>query len=387
MNSKDIIDLIPDKLLEDLAIETSVDKYAKKLNGKVVFRLLLHCILSYKDNSLRRMESHFEKVLFSYVNQDAQNVRYSSISERLKTMNVTFFKKLYQKCVAIYGPLIQDDNSSYIRYDSTIVSLSSQLLKIGYNLKNGDASKLNLVKYSIGLSEIPTIAHFYTDQKYSNENPALKQTILAHKTANTQAIRIFDRGIDSRNTYDELIENDIPFISRIKTNCKSKVVESSRILKEIETPTLIIKSDEIVYLFSEKARAKRTIRLIKAIQIETGKDIFFITSITDLDTETICTMYRKRWDIEVFFKFLKQELNFSHFINRSANGIEIILYVTLIAAILLLVYKKCNKLKGYKIMKQKFLIDLEWEIMRDIVIVCGGDPNKIDELKGKPPNK
>lgn len=87
----------------------------------------------------------------------------------------------------------------------------------------------------------------------------------------------------------------------------------------------------------------------------------------------------------MFFKFLKQELNFSHFINRSENGIEIILYCTLIAAILLLVYKKKNGLSGYKIMKQKFLQELEYELVKEIVIICGGDIEKIKHLNPKSP--
>ena len=95
--------------------------------------------------------------------------------------------------------------------------------------------------------------------------------------------------------------------------------------------------------------------------------------------------YKYRWDIEVFFKFIKQELNFSHLINRSENGIKVMLYCTMIAAILLLAYKDLNGLKGYKIMKQKFVNNLEKSLMKDFVILCGGDPNKVDTyLKGPP---
>ena len=87
----------------------------------------------------------------------------------------------------------------------------------------------------------------------------------------------------------------------------------------------------------------------------------------------------------MFFKFLKQELNFSHLINRSENGIKVILYATMTAAILLLAYKELNGLKGYKIMKQKFLNDLEKSLMKDLVIMCGGDPNKADTIFKPPP--
>lgn len=57
MEAGQLLSLIPEGILEELALETDVDKYTKKLYGEIVFKLLIHCILSFKDNSLRTMES------------------------------------------------------------------------------------------------------------------------------------------------------------------------------------------------------------------------------------------------------------------------------------------------------------------------------------------
>jgi hypothetical protein len=54
--------------------------------------------------------------------------------------------------------------------------------------------------------------------------------------------------------------------------------------------------------------------------------------------------------------------------------------MTLITAILLVVYKKLNGLKGYKIPKLKFAQELEVLIIKDIVEKCGGDPNKVNDI-------
>jgi hypothetical protein len=51
------------------------------------------------------------------------------------------------------------------------------------------------------------------------------------------------------------------------------------------------------------------------------------------------------------------------------------LYVTMILAILLTVYKKKNKLKGFKLVKLKFANELETELIKHIVIICGGNPD------------
>ena len=54
--------------------------------------------------------------------------------------------------------------------------------------------------------------------------------------------------------------------------------------------------------------------------------------------------------------------------------------MTIITAVLLLTYKKINKMKGYKIMKLKFETELETDIIKQIVILCGGNPSKASHL-------
>ena len=142
----------------------------------------------------------------------------------------------------------------------------------------------------------------------------------------------------------------------------------------------------MIYLFKEGTeRAGHPVRCIEAVQKETGESIHFVTNIKELSAEDITLLYKHRWDIEVFFKFLKQELNFSHLINRSENGIKVMLYCTMIAAILLLTYKEINGLKGHKIMKQRFLNELEKLLMKDFVIICGGNPEMVESLLKIPP--
>ena len=130
-------------------------------------------------------------------------------------------------------------------------------------------------------------------------------------------------------------------------------------------------------------RTSRTlypVRMIRAIKKSDDEHITFLTNIKDIKAKEITEIYKSRWDIEVFFKFIKQHLNFSHLLNRSDNGIRSILYVTMTAAILLLQYRKQNQLKGFKIVRQKFAQDLERNIIYNIVIICNGDPKKAKKL-------
>lgn len=89
-------------------------------------------------------------------------------------------------------------------------------------------------------------------------------------------------------------------------------------------------------------------------------------------------MYRRRWDIEAFFRFLKQELNFSHFLSLNTNGIEVVMYTIVIAAMLVMIYKKENEL-GYKTAIRKMNTEMQKMIILMVVEITGGDIRKLDK--------
>ncbi len=385
MKLEKVLSLIPSDLLSELAIETNVDYFAKKLQGEVVFKLLLHCIISQKDNSLRTMESAYETIFFSLINRSnhKESISYSSISERLSVINPDYFEKIFQSCVELYKVDLGKDGDNLIRFDSTIVALSMKLLKIGYNLKGGDAEKYRQLKFTIGFTDIPEIAHLYTGQTYSSENIALKETIIEQSKNDKTSIKVFDRGITARKTYDKFTDDEITFVSRINPQAKHDKIKpfNPKASLPVETKTLKIISDDWCQFYGERNyKAKHLARRIEAIRLSDNTTIVFVTNDKELTAIEVTILYKRRWDIEVFFKFIKQLLNFDHLLNRSENGIKVVLYVTMIASILLLAYKKINNLSGYKIPKLKFSSELEFEIVKQLIILCGGNPDKLNEI-------
>ncbi|MES2240076.1 MAG: transposase [Bacteroidota bacterium] len=147
------------------------------------------------------------------------------------------------------------------------------------------------------------------------------------------------------------------------------------------TARLLIEQDLQVVLFDKRNKKTTTfLRLIIAKEKESGETFYFLSNNEELTAKEIAEIYKQRWEIEVFFKFIKQNLNFSHLLSRDLNGIKVVMYMTLITAILLTVYKKENNLKGYKIPKLKFANEIEVLIIKDIVEKCGGNPDQVDDI-------
>ena len=385
MTANNLLELLPDNVLEELAIETEVNKYSKKLQGEVIFKLLLYCLTTHKNNSLRTMQSSYESIVFQYLNGNpTSKISHSSISDRLNSIKPEYFELLFNTCVSTYKNILGNEIDDFLKFDSTIVTESAKLMNIGYDT-GGDSVNHKQLKFTIGFNELPIAVDFYHEKSYTSENKALKETIL--KVSNATAITLFDKGITSRDTFDDFTNKGLKFISKIGNNSKIEIGIKNKLKKQIETKTLKITSDSWCYLFgTNKVKTKNLFRIVEAIITKTKEPILFITNIEDIDTIDITEHYRKRWEIEVFFKYIKQELNFSKFICRTENGIKVVLYSTLIVAILLLVYKKLNKIKSFKMAKQKFAQELEYEIVKLIIELSGGNSAKLPEILGLPPN-
>ena len=220
MKVEQLLTLLPDTVLEELAVETKVNHYAKKLQDQVIFKLILHCLLTQKSCSLRGMESAYETSFFRLLNAGAHqdSIAISSISERLNTIRPKYFEKRCQTCVKVYKQQLGKQKEDIIRFDSTIVALSTKLLQVGYRLKGGNAANYRQLKFTVGYSNgIAETVQFYTDQSHNSENLALKETILEHKKESKLAtIRVFDKGIMARSPYDTLTDEGIVFVSTLK---------------------------------------------------------------------------------------------------------------------------------------------------------------------------
>lgn len=119
-------------------------------------------------------------------------------------------------------------------------------------------------------------------------------------------------------------EQDILFVTRIKIDATHHVIINIEI-SEKETESLIIEED-LEGNFNDNASRKRlmtSFRLIKAVIKKSNEKKYFVTNNFNLEAIEIASLYRQRWEIEVFFRFIKQQLNFCQLVNRNLNGIKV----------------------------------------------------------------
>lgn len=363
VNAREIMGIIPDELLDRLAIENKVDYSVKKLKGRTIFQLFVYGILSGKTISLRILEAIFKSCKFQKLfGVSYDKIRHSSLGIRINNIDYHYFENIFKFLITsdkVDEIIFSNKKINVRKIDSTLVLLSSKLLEIGMD----DNPNKKSLKYSVEVNQgIPVNIILFKDQKYLSEENALPMIVKDKTLKNTLNIAIFDRGIQKKQTFVEFSKNKIYFISRITKHCFEVVKELE--IKNKQTTTLNIISDQIVnFKIGDEEITNEEFRLVVGESKKTKEIISFITNVFSLSADEITDLYKSRWEIETFFKFIKQDLNFSHLLSRSENGIKVVMYLTMIVAILLTLYKKTNKIMGWAVTKIMFLNDLEKDLM------------------------
>jgi len=145
----------------------------------------------------------------------------------------------------------------------------------------------------------------------------------------TGSITVFDRGYVDYNLFKQIDEGGAFFVTRLKKNACYELVKKLN-LPDKHDPDLI--SDSMIKLNGKSFTNPVRLVLLKDAD---GKEMRFISNNLELSAQMISDIYRERWNIETFFKHLKQKLKVKTFVGTSKNAVMIQIYTALIAFLLL----------------------------------------------------
>lgn len=165
----------------------------------------------------------------------------------------------------------------------------------------------------------------------------------------TGALNLFDRGYNDYGKFDEYSEKGILFITRLKSNAVVEVIADNPV-----DPKGAIFSDQIVRLGTGDDRMKYPLRLLKTTDTE-GNLVFILTDDFSRSTREIGDLYRYRWQIELFFKWVKQHLTVKHLYGESPQAVENQIYMALITYCLLMLLKAETGFTGTLLMIQRLV--------------------------------
>jgi hypothetical protein len=206
--------------------------------------------------------------------------------------------------------------------DGTMIELSLSLFDWAAYKRTKGALKLHMVLDHDGY--LPCYA-VMTDGKESEMKVAKSMTFPPGTMV------VFDRGYPDHDWWLSLTRSKVDFVTRLKDNVSYGVVSE----REVPKGGDIIRDEVILLTSQQEIGPQAQLRRIEVWVEERQETLVFVTNNFRLAASTIAAIYKERWQIELFFKALKQSLKIKTFVGTSENAVQIQIWTALIAMLLL----------------------------------------------------
>ena len=219
-----------------------------------------------------------------------------------------------------------------LSFDASIIELCLSVFDWAKFRRTKGAIKLHLLLDHAGyLPQFVNITH----GKIHEVN------ILKKLSFESGTIIAFDRGLIDYAHMGKWTKQGVYFVTRLKKNADYKVIKSRNVPKNRN-----ILKDQIIRLegFYSKQKCPYYLRIVEVWIKDKNESIIILTNNLDLGATTIAAIYKERWQIELFFKAIKQNLRIKTFVGTSFNAVMIQIWTALIAILILKYLKEKSKI-------------------------------------------
>jgi len=329
-----LLKFIPKDSVIRIAQQHNADRYSKRFSTYEHLVTILYSIFN-NCNSLREVATG---MLASEQRLNHIGVRYhprrSTISDANNRRTSDVFADIYYNLYKKYSSFLSDSRKNskasklYI-FDATTISLFQEVLRTSG--KNPSGKRKGGIKVHTLIrsdQDVPCMIRY--SAAAANDSQYLKEVQL-----HTGSVIVFDRGYCDYTTLNRFANDNITWVTRRRKQLTYKVIQVYRKPNNDET----IISDEQIQL-GWRSGIKVTARLVIYKDLASGEQYEFISNNLKMKAATIARLYQKRWQIELLFKRIKQNYPLKYFLGDSENAIQIQIWCSLIADLLLKIVKK-----------------------------------------------
>ena len=327
-----MISLIPRKIFTKLEKQHACGRKSRKFGFKEQFIFMAFFIFA-ASRSLRDAIASLAAQGSRLYHWGLTNVARSTVSDANRTRPYQFFEDLYLEIVNFcisHAPKHKFKFSNKLfSIDSTIITLTSSIFKWAAYRSSKKGVKIHTVLNHDGY--IPSFV--YITEAKSHDSKIFDKLKLPENS-----FVVFDRAYSAVKWFTKICKDNISFITRIKIDMKFSLIERQKI-----DPNTGITSDHIIEM--QNSDEKITLRKIGYRDPVTNKHYVYLTNNFEIDAKTIADIYKSRWQIELFFKELKQFIKIKKFIGTNENAVKIQIYTAMIVYLLIALQKFLSKAK------------------------------------------
>jgi Transposase DDE domain/Domain of unknown function (DUF4372) len=322
-----LLQLFPRLEFQHLVTITQAERHAKGFTCWGQFVAMLFCQLG-RAHSLREISGGLRscegKLKHLGITAPSHSTLAYANEHRPWGLYEQIFLQFFERCrVQVVGKRTFRFKNKLISMDSTTIDLCLEIFDWAKFRRTKGAIKLHLLLDHDGY--LPSFA-LITEGNVSDVKVARQ----FHFEPGTLVVD--DRGYNDYALFGRWTTQGVYFVTRMKDNALYEVVGE----KEVPQNRNVLK-DEMIELRGPKAIEKcpHPLRRIEVYDPETEEVLVFLTNNLKLGATTIAAIYKERWQIEIFFKALKQNLKIKTFVGTSANAVKIQIWTALIAMLIL----------------------------------------------------
>jgi hypothetical protein len=245
------------------------------------------------------------------------------------------FGQLLEKCRAVKGKRKFRFKNKLFSLDATVVDLCASLFDWATFRQTKGAVKLHLLLDHDGY--LPVFAHI-------TEGNVHELTIARRIFLPRGSIVVVDRGYSDHKLFARWTKTGVYFVTRQKINSSFEIIDE----RPVPARRSILSDYLIVLTGMAKEAYPDPLRRIEVWDEEKKESIVLLTNHMTFGASTIATIYKDRWQIEIFFKTLKQHLKIKTSVGTSPNALKTQIWTALIA-ILILKYLKFRSSFGWSV--------------------------------------
>lgn len=291
---------------------------------------------------------------------------FARVNERQPhTFYEALFARLYQRCQGLAPTHGFRFKNKLYSLDASLIDLSLGIFPWAHFARSKAAMKLH-----VGLDHEGQLPAFAAITHGHASDLSVARTL----SFPAASIVVCDRGYLDYAWFKSLNDNGVFIVTRPKKDAVYKVIQRHRANKNQG-----ITSDQTILFDGVKPRQidMPVMRRIGYRDPDTGKHYIFVTNAFHLSAKTIAEIYKQRWQIEIFFKWIKQNLKIKSFIGTSRNAVMTQIWTALCTA-LLLAYLKFTARLGWSTQQILRLLQINLFVRRDLMELLRGDPPKHD---------
>lgn len=257
----------------------------------------------------------------------SQPVARSTFSDANNRRPASFYRELFN---TLYQRLAPSAPQHSFKFKNKLYSLDATVIKLSLSLFPWASFRRR--KGAIKLHTLLDHSGYLPAFVAVSEGKTHETRIARSLSLPAGSIVAIDRGYLDYSWLDNLSRGGVFFVTRLKSNSAYRVVERRPVNKKQS-----LTSDQTITL--NNGKYPRSLRRIGYRDPETKKHYVFLTNNFRLSAKTIADIYRQRWQIETFFRWIKQNLKITSFVGNSENAVMTQIYVALIAYLLLCYFK------------------------------------------------